>query len=101
MLGPVGLLLAGVSGSKRIERKITRLSLKIFTDDLVSPVTEILFFDSPTGSNPGSLAVSVAAHLLDEWHGRFQTILHKQAGQHLSTRSACVPHGGTAALQIN
>jgi hypothetical protein len=102
LLGPVGLLLGGVTGSKRIEQKITRLSLKIFTDDLVSPVTEILFFDSPSGSQPGSFAVSIAARQLDEWHGRFQTILHKQAGQQLSAlRAASVQDNGTATLQIN
>jgi hypothetical protein len=102
LLGPVGLLLGGVTGSKRVEQKITRLSLKIFTDDLVSPVTEILFFDSPSGSQPGSFAVSIAARQLDEWHGRFQTILHKQAGQQLSAlRAASVQHGGATAPQIN
>jgi hypothetical protein len=102
LLGPVGLLLGGVTGSKWVEQKITRLSLKIFTDDLVSPVTEILFFDSPSGSQPGSFAVSVAARQLDEWHGRFQTILHKQAGQQLSAlRAASVQDDGTATLQIN
>lgn len=102
LLGPVGLLLGGVTGSKRVEQKITRLSLKIFTDDLVSPVTEILFFDAPSGSQPGSFAVSVAARQLDEWHGRFQTILHKQAGQQLSAlRAAPVQDGGATAPQIN
>lgn len=81
LLGPIGLLLGGVTGSKRVEEKISRLSLKIFTDDLVSPVTEILFLDLPTGAKADSIAVRAAAHQLDEWHGRFQTILHKQAAQ--------------------
>lgn len=79
LLGPVGLLLGGLTGSKRVENKVSRLSLKIFTDDLVRPVTEVYFFDHSGGMSADGIAVKVAMHQLDEWHGRFQTILRKQA----------------------
>ncbi|MFK4823745.1 hypothetical protein ACI0FM_02940 [Paenochrobactrum sp. BZR 588] len=75
LLGPLGLLLGGVTGSKRNIEKVDRLSLKIFTNDLVTPVHEVVFFGGPQ-SKPDSLLVKQGAQQLDEWHGRFQTILH-------------------------
>lgn len=75
LLGPVGLLLGGLTGSKRSEEKIDRLSLKVFTNDLVNPVHEIVFFNIPK-SKPDSLVVKQASQELDAWFGRFQTILH-------------------------
>ena len=77
LLGPVGLLLGGLTGSKRNVEKVRRLSIKIFTDDLISPVTEIIFFNSPSGSDPNGFLVRTAAQLLDEWHGRFLTIIQR------------------------
>ncbi|QYU68645.1 hypothetical protein J4558_00390 [Leptolyngbya sp. 15MV] len=75
LLGPVGLLLGGLTGSKRNEERVKRLSLKLFTSDLHTPVTEVIFFNSASGDKPDSEAVKRAAMLLDEWHGRFRTIL--------------------------
>ncbi|NTH25654.1 hypothetical protein G6K83_11280 [Agrobacterium rhizogenes] len=75
LLGPVGLLLGGVTGSKRSVEKIQRLSLKVFTNDLVMPVYEIVFFDDKP-ADPKSAIVKAASDELDAWHGRFQTILH-------------------------
>jgi len=79
LLGPIGLLLGGLTGSKRREENIKRLSLKLFTSDIKKPVHEIIFFDSPKGLKPESSLVKSAADELDEWHGRFKTILHMSA----------------------
>lgn len=75
LLGPVGLLLGGLTGSKRSVEKIDRLSLKIFTNDVINPTHEIVFFNAP-GSKPNSPAVKHGSQELDAWCGRFQTILH-------------------------
>lgn len=75
LLGPVGLLLGGLTGSKRTIDKVDKLSLKIFTNDLVNPAHEIIFFNIPK-SKADSLVVKHATQELDAWHGRFQTILH-------------------------
>lgn len=86
LLGPVGLLLGGLTGSKRSVQKIDRLSLKIFTNDLITPVHEIVFYNVP-GSKPESKEVKRASQRLDSWHARFQTILA------MSNRSAeCIVH---------
>lgn len=76
LLGPAGLLLGGLSGSKRNEDKVTRLSLRVFTNDFTNPSTEIVFGEYPGGSDPNSFAVKHDIQTLNEWYGRFQTILH-------------------------
>lgn len=75
LLGPVGLLLGGLTGSRRNEERVKRLSLKLFTSDLHNPVMEVIFFDHPQGVKPDSLLAKAAAQQLDQWHGRFRTIL--------------------------
>ncbi|MCA1408239.1 hypothetical protein I6F26_29055 [Ensifer sp. IC3342] len=76
LLGPAGLLLGGLTGSKRNIEKINKLSLKVYTNDLVAPVHEIVFHDV-RGSKPESFIVKTAMADLDAWHGRFKTILQK------------------------
>lgn len=78
LLGPVGLLLGGLTGSKRAIEKVDRLSLKIFTNDLMQPVHEVVFFDMK-GTKPDSAPVKEASLELDAWHGRLQTILHMRS----------------------
>lgn len=78
LLGPVGLLLGGLTGSKRAIENIDRLSLKIFTNDLVQPVHEVVFFDVK-GTKADSLAVKHASQEMDAWYGRMQTILHMRS----------------------
>jgi len=75
LLGPVGLLLGGLTGTKRKEELVKRLSLKVYTNDLEKPVTEVIFFDSPAGAKPTHAGVMTAATQLEEWYGRFRTIL--------------------------
>lgn len=75
LLGPVGLLLGGLTGSKRTIEKIDQLSLKLFTNDLIQPVHEIVFFNFK-GSKPDSLMVKQATQEMEAWYGRFRTILH-------------------------
>ncbi|MND36269.1 hypothetical protein D3C80_269230 [compost metagenome] len=83
LLGPVGLLLGGLTGGKRNEEKVERLSLKIFTNDLVSPVYEVVFFGGMK-AKPDSMLVKQGAKQLDEWYGRFQTILHMRSAAMLA-----------------
>jgi len=75
LLGPIGLLAGSVTGSKRTSEKVCRLALKIYTNDLVTPVTEVVFFNQPNGVSPGSIQLKPAADNLDQWYGRFRTIL--------------------------
>lgn len=80
LLGPAGLLLGGLSGSKRQEELLKKVSLKVFTNDLISPVEEIVFFDGGPNGMPADRAKMFLDNL-DQWHGRFQTILHMRNSQ--------------------
>ena len=80
LLGPLGLLLGGVTGSKRNIEKVKCLSLKVYTNDLVKPIHEIIFLSDVNGFKPDSLVVTQASAQLDEWYGRFRTILEMRGG---------------------
>lgn len=79
LLGPVGLLLGGLSGSSRTIEKVKKLSLKIYTNDFEAPVSEIVFFEDSEGQKPDSILVTSPAQQLDEWYARFQTILQRRS----------------------
>lgn len=78
LLGPAGLLLGGLTGSKRQEEKIKRLALRIYTNDLITPFVEVPFLDVWGGINANSIVVKGAARRADEWYGRFQAILSRR-----------------------
>ena len=78
LLGPAGLLLGGLTGSKRQEEKIKRIALKIYTNHIVSPIIDFAFLNSWVGLDVNSFAVKGAAQNADQWYGRFRAILHEQ-----------------------
>lgn len=78
LLGPVGLLLGGLSGSKRHEQTVKTIALKIFTSDLHEPVIRVTFFSNLAGCKPDTPEVRVAVATLEQWYGRFRTILAAQ-----------------------
>jgi len=76
LLGPMGLLLGGSTKSVgRSVSKVTKLALKIYVNDLVKPCFEVAFFSSAAGADPNSGMLALSAQKLDEWYGRFRTIL--------------------------
>lgn len=79
LLGPVGLLIGGLTGSKRQEERIKTLVLKIYTNDLHNPVSRVTFFKHPGGRKADAPEVQAAIEMLEDWYGRFRTILAAQA----------------------
>lgn len=77
LLGPAGLLLGGLSGSKRRESKITNLSLKLYTNDLDLPVQQIYFFDGGTNGVDASSIESIVSEM-DQWYGRLRAIIENK-----------------------
>ncbi|ATY30789.1 hypothetical protein [Sphingomonas psychrotolerans] len=79
LAGPVGGLLAGAktSSTSHSTTIITKLSLKLFVNDLHSPCFEILFGGGIAGSEP----VNDAIRNLDDWYGRFRSIIADQQRQ--------------------
>lgn len=74
LLGPVGILLGGLTGSKRTEEKVKNLSLRIFTSNVANPVFNIVFYESP-GADPNDTLVKDAASQLGAWDGRLRAIM--------------------------
>lgn len=77
LLGPAGMLLGGLSGSRREESKIKKLSIKLYTDDLIRPVQEVLFWDSSVGVDVDQIKPIFAD--LDQWYGRLRVIVERQS----------------------
>lgn len=78
LLGPAGLLVGGLSASRRHEDKIRKLSLKLYSNNLMHPVQEVVFWDSgATGTDPKLLQPVLAE--LDQWYGRLRAILERKA----------------------
>lgn len=74
LLGPAGLIVGGLSGSRREEIKIRKVVLRLYTRDLVRPVHEIVFVD---GGSAGTdiRSAELFIRLADEWYGRMRGIL--------------------------
>jgi hypothetical protein len=70
LLGPMGLLVGAVTGSKRKSEKINRLSLKIYVSDVLDPVREI-YKGYPIEAE-SLISISPA---LEEWHDRLRVIV--------------------------
>lgn len=77
LLGPAGMLLGGLSGSKRSEQKVRRLSLKIYSSNIVEPVAEVFFLDNPA---PGLDVASAETIIqdLDKWYARLSAVIAQQ-----------------------
>lgn len=77
LLGPAGLLLGGLSGSKRHENKITKLSLRLYTSDLDQPLQEVFFWDSGSNGFDAQQLQSVITNM-NQWYGRLRAIIESK-----------------------
>lgn len=81
LLGPAGLLMGGLSGSKTHRKgKDTRLSLKLVVNDLQAPSIEIVFLAPGIRKmvDHKEKLIGTPEERLAEWFGRFRVILHGQ-----------------------
>lgn len=86
LLGPAGLLLGSGTRSRGLTKPtVTKLSMKIYVNDLIKPYHEVVFYKNPRGGSANGIIVTKAAQQLDEWYGRFRTILAMQAPQRAMT----------------
>lgn len=75
LLGPVGLLLGGLTGSSRQVDKVRKLSLKIYTKDMGRPMEEVVFFNSDTAISADSEGVKSFVYLMDSWYARLRAVV--------------------------
>jgi hypothetical protein len=78
LLGPAGFVVGGLSGSKVQDTMLTKLALKIYVNDLLIPLQQIVFVDAPAGGLPPAIIQS-AIHEAELWHGRLKAILERPA----------------------
>ena len=79
-LGPVGLLLSDVTGSKQSKHTLSTLTLKILTSNVDRPLEEVVFYAGPPVPS-SDMAMSACVKRCEEWYARFQTILVGNAEQ--------------------
>ncbi|WP_267387060.1 hypothetical protein [Sphingomonas sp. GC_Shp_3] len=76
LIGPLGLALGGATRSVgTTTSKVTELSLKLYFSDLVTPFCKVEFYKNSAGGGPNNGALTLRAKTLEEWYGRFRTIL--------------------------
>lgn len=78
LAGPVGGLLAGAKTHSvtTTETRTTALSLKLVLNDLHLPTAHVVFFlAGGPGRGENSFAMQEGLKAMDEWYGRFRTIL--------------------------
>ena len=69
LLGPVGLLIGGVTGSKRTVQRVSQIGIKIIIDDRVTPIYTIDFLRVPgTGASPSNKLVKDAGGRAEHVH---------------------------------
>ena len=72
LLGPIGLLVGGLSGRRKQTQKVSSLVLRIVTSDMKAPVVDVPFFETKApGLDANSKRLQRTAMLVAEWHGRF------------------------------
>lgn len=73
LLGPLGLAIGALTGSRRRVEKVRRLSLKITTNDIQNPVREVVFLQEPLGASEAAARPALAE--FEQWHGRLRVVL--------------------------
>lgn len=76
LLGPAGLIVGGLSGSKTQQDMIEKLSLRIYVNDLLAPVQEVIFLNYPNSGIPPHL-VQAAVMEIEQWHGRIKILIDR------------------------
>lgn len=89
LLGPVGLLMGGLTGSKRQKERINELSLKILIDDRTAPVHRIVFFRMKgNGIDAQSKVLKGPAAQLERVHALIANAIRQDARRFSSPASA-------------
>lgn len=82
LLGPLGLLIGGVTGSKRTVSRVSQIALKIIVDDRHTPIYTIDFLRVPgNGADPTNRLVKDAARRAEHVHALLVNAIRNSAQQ--------------------
>jgi hypothetical protein len=100
LLGPAGLLLGGLSGSKRTRSTIHSVAMKVIVDDRAAPFHVIEFFKSPdkNGTDAKSPRITPSLARADHFHALMVTALRRVTWSIGQSATAALPPANTADL---
>lgn len=75
LFGAAGAIVGGLSGSERVQEKIRKLSLKLYTRDLHRPIREVVAYE---GHAMSAFLHQSGTEKLDNWYGRMRVILESR-----------------------
>lgn len=78
LLGPAGLLLGGLTGSKRSAEKVKQLSLKVIVEDQAQPVHRVVFLDAPSGIKPDSEMLKPIVEAMEKHHALLSNAIRSE-----------------------
>jgi hypothetical protein len=95
LLGPLGLLIGGVTGSKRTVQRVSQIGIKGIVDDRIKPIYAVDFLRVPgKGADPNNRLVKDAAQRAEHVHALLVNAIRNTSLQisnpqpHLPERSA-------------
>ena len=74
LLGPAGLLIGALTGSKRTEEKISKISIRVNVNDIDNPMHEVVFYEGEK-IKKSSFEHEVWAEKADEWIKRINAVI--------------------------
>lgn len=82
LLGPLGLLIGGVTGSKRTLQRVSQIGIKIIVDDRHTPIYTIDFLRVPgNGADPKNKLVKDAAQRAEHVHALLVNAIRNSSAQ--------------------
>lgn len=79
ILGPVGLILGGITGSKRTEEKTKDVVLRIYTNDLMNPIQDVTFYRNSNGATSDDSYLGSQVKEMEYWHGVIKALMQTEA----------------------
>ncbi|MCC6678177.1 MAG: SHOCT domain-containing protein [Phycisphaerales bacterium] len=79
LLGPIGLLIGGVTGSKRSEARVKRLVLRIVTTNFANPHHDVLLYKSVSSKGDLKSSLKQSMRVAETWHSRVTVLIRGAA----------------------
>ncbi|MCC2977812.1 hypothetical protein LK533_14140 [Sphingomonas sp. PL-96] len=73
--GPAGLIVGGLSGTRRTENRVRAVTLNIFTRDTTNPTLKLSFLNDPSGAMATSETYKAARLQAQEWYSRIRAVI--------------------------